>query len=167
MIFCNRSDCNRRVAANQTRWKHSLNQIKQDFNHIFKSLRHAVVPGLGFVVTARLATLGRLRACLTFGLLHLSFLCWSIFYVLPCQIFAIRFIFTLTSFQTLFVTPTSRPDLPKFAGAAFPSSLIATSLFRRHEPPRDGGALVQSSGEWRRRNKAHHLFSSYDILDHF
>lgn len=88
-------------------------------------------------------------------------------YVLPCQIFAIKFIFTHTLSKTLFLTLTSRPDLPKFGRASFPSSLIATSSFRRREPLRDGGVPIQSSGEWRRRNKAQHLFSSHHILDKF
>lgn len=166
MIFCNRCDCNRQT-ANQTRWKHTLNQIKRDFNHKFRSLRHAVVPGVCFVVTARVATLGRLVACLTFGLLHLSFLCWSIF-----TFFRAKFLQSSLFLRTLFPntfssTLTSRPDLPKSGRASFPSSLIATSSFRRREPLRDGGVPIRCSGESRRRNKAQHLFSSHHILDNF
>lgn len=126
MIFCNRSDCNRRT-ENQTRWKHTLNQIKRDFNHNFKSLRHAVVPGVCFVVTARVATLGGLLACLTFGLLHLSFLCWSIF-----TFFRAKFLQSSLFLRTLFPNPFSNTNIktrPAKIWQSFFSELIDRYVF--------------------------------------
>lgn len=130
MIFGDGSDCNTSVVANQTRWKHTLNQIKRVFKHNFK-----ISPSrsrTGALFGCRLPGCDTWKSCCFFNLWPPTLV---LFFAGATLRSSVRHLlqsglFLRSQFPNLFLPLTSRPDLQKFGEASFPNFLMAKSSFR-------------------------------------